>query len=227
MLPLLPGSRLSANVAAVLSASFSAPSYLVGDYAGASVRIHNAGTEAFMMDWEESNYAEELFDPVGRPVESVDVSGGGAFRRAEPLPPGQEAVVRLAVSGIFWITRPGTYRLRIEYPKWKRRASGSVAPMPAGACEATIQFVMPTPEQAREVVQWLERGFGFQSLHTPIYVGPLLDLAQERSVRATFALGGIRNPAAVAALTSLLQSPDENIVDAATLSLARLKREWH
>ena len=128
----------------------------------------------------------------------------GGLSSTMKLAPGQKDTERLDLLAYRRLDRPGKYRI----------SAGE------GSVPATIELVVPTPEQAKKLVEELlakgdpdginERGEirAFGRLNHPIYLSIMTELAKSGSSSALLALGQTPDPQATKTIIELLDRPD-------------------
>ena len=124
----------------------------------------------------------------------------GGLSSTMKLAPGQKDTERLDLLAYRRLDRPGKYRISAE----------------EGSVPATIELVVPTPEQAKKLVEELlakgdpdginERGEirAFGRLNHPIYLSIMTELAKSGSSSALLALGQTPDPQATKTIIELL-----------------------
>jgi hypothetical protein len=179
-----------------------------GDYRGASRALRFKVTAL-----DEHNVEAEDPDPSG-------ICRGG-IGGTTTLEPGKRRYWSLRLMRYRRIDEPGTYTIE-AYHRFGWTAGAGV-PLPIGT--AKVRFVMPTPEQARQVVRDMramkkekeQRGrdqkakpfADFSALQYTVYLPILLPDAQKGDEDALEGIGSIPTPEATKALVGLLGHPEE------------------
>jgi WD domain, G-beta repeat len=172
----------------------------------------------------------EAIDEAGRLAPDPDPGGGGVclggIMCTSSLKPGDKHYESVPLASYRRIEKPGMYRLRVSHGLgWRWDDAG-----PHPVAEATLRFVLPTPEQARRVIEEMDRlpkGSGgisgerqkpfadFRALTHPVYLPVLAERAQGGDVRALDGIGSIPTADASAALIALLGHVDTKVARAA------------
>ena len=190
---------------------------LGGDYRGATrhLRFKVTATDAQGKEVPDPNPSQPCFGGMGhRPV----------------IKPGEKHYESLPLLRYRRFERAGTYRLRVAHDfGWKKGASGKPP-----AATATIRFVMPTPRQARQIVDdayALPRDTGgsagkkrepfadFRTLMYPVYLPVLAPRARKGDEHALEAIGAMPTPRATAELVALLEHKNAAFVRKALQTL--------
>jgi len=216
--------------------------YFVGETVLANFVIENTGTVPFRVSFEADmpkchhrlRYLISATSESGERAKEVEagysIVDGFVF---EPIiKPGETFNQWLWPLRHFEITRPGRYTLRVSHhfgwKEGKRRRP---------VAEAVVNFKMPGPEEAAAIItrmakdgatntRWREADFG--TLRLPVYLQPLLKLAESGERRDPLALEGIasiQTPEAMEALIRLARERGAFSLDAARLVADRLPEE--
>lgn len=238
------------NAGAEISLESDKPEYFLGETVVLHWRIHNAGDQRLLFD-----IGGGFLSPNGTAVESFHMEATNEAGEAAPDPhfhdralanwgdvialkPGQEYWENLPLMGYCEIDQPGAYTIKVYHdlgwgdvpPKqdFKRRGAGEIPPEPrkAPVVSTTIRFVMPTPDQARQVVEAMlaeptrnrtEEGKkgtvppDFRSLRYPVYLPIAKELVAKGDIRGVTMMGAMAFPEATAALLEAMESKNEAI----------------
>ena len=190
---------------------------LGGDYRGSTrhLRFSVKATDA---------EGKEIADP--NPVQH----NMGGLGYGKEIKPGEKHYESLPLLRYRRFERPGTYRLRVSHDFGWAEKDPSKFP----SAQATIKFVMPTPKQAREVVDQMcdmEKDNGssagqkrkpfadFKTLIYPVYLPELVGRVRGGDGRAFEALGAMPLPKATAELVRLLDGRDAALARKAMAAL--------
>ena len=218
---------------AIVTLELDKPKFFLGENILVHYRLENAGTNPFQIkvggDYRGASrhlrFKVEATGPDGKAVPDPDPSGfnmGGLGNSPEVLP-GSAFIESLPLVRSCRFDEPGTYTLRVKHDLgWQEEGGRKV---PEG--EARITLVMPTPEQARAVIEEMERlpdhpdapqGLksppyaDFTALHYLAYLPLLVERAKQGSEQALAGIGSIAKPDATRALIQLLDHADARLV---------------
>lgn len=231
-----------------VSVSFDAPLYFLGENVLAQFCVENVGDKPFSVD-TGGDYRGAV-RALRFKVSARDAAGNEV---ADPYPNSQcfggiEGGAEVKPGGKFFASVPLIHYLRLDAPGeytiriWHDLGWKETPERPTPAAEVKITFVMPTPEQARDVVDKMAAikpsDGGTWGQKTPAYrdycgmrYAVYLPLLKESAANGDAAtLEGIRNiatPDATLALVELAQSQHPAIArEAARLLNLRKGEEW-
>lgn len=224
-MPVPPGARVTLEL--------DKPSYFLGENILVHFRLENVGDKPFSYSYggdyrggsRSLRFQVTAVGPDGRPVADPDPSGFnmGGMGASPVLKPGQRVYWSLPLIRYCRLDEPGRYTLHIKHDLgWTETPQ---RPTPVGSVVLTL--LMPTPAQARQVLQEMDalpsptsRGWGeksasypdFSALRYPVYLPLLRERAEGKTPQAfETALQGIGNiptPEATQALLKLAGDPD-------------------
>jgi len=199
--------------------------FFLGENVLVHYRLENLGKAPFQVEYggdyrfasRHLRFQVTATGPDGKAVDDPDPSGfymgglGGTFE----VKPGESYVQSLPLTRYCRFEAPGTYTLRVKHDLgWKEE--GGARKVPVG--ETKLTLVMPTPDQARDVVVAMDRlpkdtgGMAgkksdpypdFTALGYAVYLPLLVDRAEAKSADALAGLGTIAEPEATRALIRL------------------------
>ncbi len=224
------------------------PQFFLGENILVHFRLENVGDKPFSYNYggdyrggsRSLRFKVTAVGPDGRPVADPDPSGFnmGGLEGTSELKPGQRVYWSLPLIRYCRLDEPGRYTLHASHDfGWTKTPQRK---FPEG--EVTFTLTMPTPAQARQVLQemdaspastwqkWGEKAApyaDFSALRYPVYLPLLRERAQEQTPQAfgtaLQGIGSIPTPEATQALLKLADDPDTPRAVAATLTLnARL-----
>jgi hypothetical protein len=189
-----------------------------GDYRGASRHLRFKVTAT-----DEQGHLVEDPDPT-----PTCFGGKGA---TVTLKPGESHFASIPLMRYRRIDHAGRYTVRVTHDfGWKE----GKRPRPVG--EVKITFRLPSPEQAEQVVEQMEKlpedpstSFGqksvdyadFSCLSHPIYLEPLLRRAGKGKLQALEGIAGMATPEATLALMGLAGNPESKLAGDAVEALIR------
>ncbi len=222
--PARAGDKLPVPAGARITLEPDRPRYFLGENVLVHVVVENVGGAPFRIemggDYRGANrhlrFSVLANDARGREVPDPDphqpCMGGLGYQKE--IKPDEKHHESLRLLRYRRIDRPGTYRLRVSHDFGWAESDPSKRP----AAEATIAFDMPTPEQARRVVEEtyaLPADHGgsagekrkpfadFTTLAYPVYLPVLAPRARDGCERALEALGAMPFPEATRELVRL------------------------
>jgi hypothetical protein len=222
--------------------------YFLGENVVLHWRIRNTGDEPFKFDFGGDGRTPIAKRAIRFKIEAVDAAGNAAL---DPYPNpmnmgGWGGPVSLDSGEDYWddlqlmryreLTKSGTYKIHVYHDLGQDKGRGwpsipdpsDIPPEPRNGLLATttLRFVMPTDEQARQVVKTIlalpddpnrtmgKRGVpfaDFELLRYPVYLPNMKELAQQGDVRGLKAIGAMAFPEATAALLELMKSSNPAI----------------
>jgi len=224
--------------------------YFLGENVVLHWRIRNAGDKPFKFSIggdgrtpgakRAIRFKVEAFDAAGEPAPDPypNPPNFGGWGGDPTLEPGQDFWDDLQLMRYREITSPGEYTIKVYHDLgWEKRdhelafhrsSSSNIPPAPREAPIVTtnIRFLMPSAEQARQLVDamlampadagrsWGEKGTmfaDFELLRYPVYLPIAKELAQKGDVRGLDAIGAMAFPDATAALLELMEHDDAAI----------------
>ena len=230
--PVPPGARLSLELDRLV--------FFLGENVLVHLVVENVGTVPFRIDLggdyrgstRHLRFSVEATDAQGKEVPDPNPvqHNMGGISYGKEIKPGEKHYESLPLLRYRRFERPGTYRLRVAHDfGWTEKDPSK---FPSG--RAPIKFVMPTPKQAREVVDHmcaLEKDNGgtsgqkrppfadFTTLIYPVYLPELVGRARGGDGRAFEALGAMPSPKATAELVRLLDGRDAALARKAMTAL--------
>jgi hypothetical protein len=192
---------------------------LGGDYRGASRHLR---------------FKVQALDAAGKPCDDPDPSGFcmGGISHSPTVEPGQKRYESIPLLRYRRVERPGVYKVQVSHDLGWRETPGRKLPV----AEATVKFVKPTEDQARELVEAMfrapanngrvsgptEKGApypDFSVLRDPVYLPILRQRAREKPEQALAGIGSIATPRATEALIELAGHKDPQFALSAAQTL--------
>jgi hypothetical protein len=218
-------ARAGVPQGARLSLELDKKTWFLGENVLIHLVVENTGNKPFTIDMggdyrgatRALRFSVEATGAQGKAVPDPNPKQNcfGGLGYSKEIKPGDRHYESLQLLRYRRFDRPGKYRLKVSHDfGWKDLAGARPV------AEATIEFVMPTPRQARQVVAAmykLPKDHGgtagekrkpfadFSTLIYPVYLPVLAPKARQGDERALAALGAMPSPKATAELVGLLE----------------------
>ena len=203
--------------------------YFLGENLLAHFYVENAGEEAFEIniggDYRGASrslrYVITANGEDGSAVADPDPSGFcmGGLSWSPKVEPGKPFCKSLPLMRYCRFEKPGTYTVRVKHDLGWKETDGRKTPVG----EARLELAMPTAEQARRVLEEMEKladdpnrvsgrrtrpYADFSTLRFPVYLPFLKARASRGSKKALAAIANMATPEATRALVGLLEHED-------------------
>lgn len=220
------------------------PDFLLGENILLHYEVKNSGDERIVVEWGGDSRGSPRHtrirviatDETGRVIEdpTPDPLNSGGFGGRESIKPGGTFTVSVPVMRYCVFNERGKYTIRVAHDLgWSGHERDKVPDDDARWASTQIGLVMPSPDEAEQIVQAMLRlpdqggstgekhkPYGdFKCLRYPVYLPLLKRLADKGDVRAFAGLEMIPTAEATCAIVAHLASEDADVVDAAVAAL--------